>query len=609
MISIVYLRYSDLFDEKPTLAALKKKLRQFKLSSVVLDLSRINVLLGREVMLGRGRKSMQDLQGLLVENYIDDEILEGRLKPRFGSQMRDESPIFNRQQALTLIRLCALVCSEDAPLLAHGKTPEGYELGRCALMMNDHLVSAKEERSINEGTGLKRRKHLGLQLAPLLEFYNPPRINYAAVRAEAIFSEVLNSPEMQALVPRELKGLDIAKVFRDFTGLTIDQYKELNLGIISWLFGSDAQQVLKDSGSFIFRRERFINDTLIKPEDFARYLALDSVKLSELKDIFETNKTETDKTKLLPQWDHVILRNRPLLQVEEDSFACVDPCFTVEKLSAGIYWSIIDGLKGSDVGNLAFNAFGYLFEIYVNRILQQISPLDGPFIASPKYDNGDNAVDGIICRGNHLILMEYKASFIRVEAKYSGKIRTLEAELDKKFGAKKGVVQLVNHIGRMFPRKMKGDADHEFARRAKRGRIDELDRVLQNSHARVEKITPVLVVWDSYLRFPAIVELLNRRLKSLLKRKKVKNSIQVAPLAVIDIDTLERMRPNLIAGDFTLEQCLNARALRDPEYKHVLNNFLSEHFPQYGQREDPELESKFEMIMSRVKRNFFGGED
>lgn len=468
-------------------------------------------------------------------------------------------------------------------------------------MMNDHLVSVREERSISEGTSLKRRKHLGMQLAPLVDLYNPPKINYAAVRAEAIFSEILNSPDMQALVPRELKGLDIAKVFRDFTGLTIDQYKELNLGIISWLFGSAPQEVLRDSGSFIFRRERFINDTLIKPEDFARYLVLDSVKLSELKGIFEANKT-----KLLPQWDHVILRNRPLLQVEADAFACVDPCFVVEKLSAGIYWAIIDGLKGGDAGNLAFNAFGYLFEMYMNRILQQISPLDGPFIASPRYDNGDNAVDGSICRGSHLILMEYKASFIRVEARYSGKIRTLEAELDKKFGAKKGVVQLVNHIGRMFPRRLEGESDQDFARRAKRGRIDELDRILQNSHSRVEKITPVLVVWDSYLRFPAIVELLNRRLNSLLKRKKFKSSIRVAPLTVIDIDALETMRPNLVAGDFTLEQCINARVLRDPEYRHVLHNFLSEHFPQYGKREDPELDGKFEMIMNRVKRNFFG---
>lgn len=129
MFSIVYLRYSDLFDEKPTLAALKKKLRQFKLSNIVLDLSRINVLLGRERMLGGGRKGMQDLQGLLIANYIDDEILEGRLKPRFGTRMRDESPIFSRQQALTLIRLCSLVCSEDAPLLADGKMRGGTNLG------------------------------------------------------------------------------------------------------------------------------------------------------------------------------------------------------------------------------------------------------------------------------------------------------------------------------------------------------------------------------------------------------------------------------------------------------------------------------------------------
>lgn len=101
------------------------------------------------------------------------------------------------------------------------------------------------------------------------------------------------------------------------------------------------------------------------------------------------------------------------------------------------------------------------------------------------------------------------------------------------------------------------------------------------------------------------MELLDRRLTRLLKRERVRESVKVAPLTVIDIDALERMLPNLIAGDFTLEQCVNARALRDPDYKMILHQFLSAHFSQYGKVEDKELNSKFEEIMFRVKRNLF----
>lgn len=586
MIGITYLGYSDVCDQRVPLTTLKKKLRHFNLSNIVFTLSRMNVLLGRQRMLREGREAAQDLQYLLIANFIDDELLEGRLKPRFGQSKVDENPVFSRQQILNLLRLCVLVCSESASAITDGKTPEGYELGRCCLIMNDHLVSKKEEQAISEGSDLKRNKHIGLQLAPILELYNPPKVNQAAVRAEIIFSEILNSQEMQAIIQRELKGFDLAKAFLDATGLTIDKYKELILAIITLIYGRTSEELIADPSLLVFRRSQFINNTLITQEDFNRYLSLDSMKLPEAKDLFNEKRGN-----LRPNFDYVLFRTKPLLELKDDEFICVDPCFIAEKLSTGIYWTIIDSVKKKT----AFDAFGYLFEIYVNRMFKQISLLDGLFIPSPKYKTGENSFDGIIWRGNHLIVLEYKASFMRIEAKYSGKVRMFEKELDKKFGIQRGVVQLANHIEWLF---------HQQPSR--RGHIDGLDRVLQNSHSRVEKITPVLIVQEPLLRFSAIEEMLSRRLIRLLKKKKITKAVKVAPLAVIDIDTLEMMKPNLVAGDFTLEQCLNARAARDPNYKYIFHNFVNEYFPQYGKSEDVELDDKFEVIMNRAKQNFFG---
>lgn len=597
MLGSTYIAYSDLCDEKLPLATLKKRLRRFKLSNTIFTLSRINVLLGRQRMLGEGREAMQDLQGRLVANYIDDELLEDRLKPRFGALKRDERPLFLRQQMLNLIRHCALVCRESGSVIPDGKTNGGYELGRCCLIMNDNLLSKREERAISEGTSLKRRKHLGIQLAPLLELYNPPKIDQAVVRAEIIFSEILNSPEMKAIIGRELQGVDIAQAFLDATGLTIDKYKELILAIITWLYGHTLEELLEDNGLSVFHRSQLINNTLIDQKDFDRYLSLDSIKLTGLKARFSAKRA-----KLLPHFDYVLFRTWPLLELEDDNFICVDSCFAVEKLSAGIYWTIIDSLKGR-ARQKAFDAFGYLFEIYVNRIFRQISPLDGLFMSDTTYTTGEKAFDGIICRGNHLIVMEYKASFMKVEDKYSGKIRKFEKELDKKFGVdkeegtEKGVAQLANHIGRLYHKTVSA-----------RSHIEELDHVLQNSHSRVEKITPVLIVQEPILRLSIIEEMLNRRFLRLLARKNVSEGVRVAPLAVIDIGTLERMKPNLIAGDFTLEQCLNARAARDPGYKQIFHSFLSDNFSEYGKKEDVEISSKFKSIMNRAANNFFGGE-
>jgi hypothetical protein len=65
-------------------------------------------------MLREGKDNQIELQELLIRNYIDPELLEGRIKPRFGSG-RDERPIFLRQQILNLLRMCILLCREDAP--------------------------------------------------------------------------------------------------------------------------------------------------------------------------------------------------------------------------------------------------------------------------------------------------------------------------------------------------------------------------------------------------------------------------------------------------------------------------------------------------------------
>lgn len=594
MLGSTYIRYSDLCDQSLPLATLKKKLRQFKLSSVIFTLSRINVLLGRQRMLSEGREAMQELQGLLVSNFIDDDLLEGRLKPKFGHCKSDEHPIFLRQQILNLLRLCALVCQENAPVITDGKTSGGYEFGRCCLIMNDHLLSKKEERAINAGTSLKRRKHLGIQLAPLLELYNPPKMDQAVVRAETIFSEILNSQEMQPIVQRELKGFDLGQAFFDATGLTLDNYKELILTIVIWLYGHTSKELIDNPNLLMFSRSGLIKNTAIKAEDFNRYLSLDSLKLSEVTASF-SSKAAT----LLPHFDYVLFRSRPLLELEDDMFVCADPCFVVEKLSAGIYWTIVDSLKGKK-GGTALTAFGYLFEIYVNRILRQVSPSNGYFIASPKYKTGESSFDGIICRGKHLIVMEHKASFMKTVAKYSGKVKVFEEELDKKFGVdqkdgtEKGVAQLANHIEWLF---------HEQI--SNRGYIEELDQLLRNSHSKIEKITPVLIVQEPILRFPAIEEILSKRFVRLLKQKRITKAIHVAPLAIIDIDTLEKMKPNLMAGDFTLEQCLNARAAHDPHYRQVFHSFVADNFPGYGKREDSEMDDKFKAIMDRAKGRFF----
>jgi|SRR5215213_384136 len=591
----IYIRYSDLFDQPFSLATLKKELRQFKLSNVLFHVARMNVLLGRHRILRENREAMQDLQGQLIANYIDDQILEDKLKVKFGRFKMDEYAVFTRLQCLGLLRLIASESKESASITSEGKTPGGYSLGRCCLIMNDHLLSKKEEKAISEGTDLKRRKHLAIQLAPLLELYNPPAADRSVVRAEILFSELLKTKTMEAIRQRELRGFDISKAFLKATGIKLDTYRDFIVAIISWLYGHESAELIDKPNLFTFQRKQFIKNSKIKQRDFERYLSLDSITVPLLR-----GKFKTKQAKVLPHFDYVHFRRQPLIELDTGSFICADSCFAIEKLSSGIYWTIIDSLSGSDKQR-AFDAFGYLFELYVNQILQRSQTSDTLFLPAPKYVNGENSVDGIILHGNQLILIEYKASFLRIEAKYGGKMRAFEKELDKKFGVDrdkgtdKGVAQLAKHIERLFHRK----ANARF-------HISALDELLLASHTRVEKVTPLLIVQEPFLRFHIIEDLLNVRFRKLLQKKKVSNAVTVGPLAVLDIDTLEQMKANIAGGDFTLAQCLNARAHRDPEYKQFWPEFISDHFEQFGKRDDIELNAKFSEIMDRTRKRFFG---
>src|SRR2546427_1685381 len=601
MLGQVYFRYSDRFGTRPHSATLKKKLGEFKLSNLIFTLARINVLLGWQRLFGES-DDKKKLQGLLVANFIDDDILnaplqpllaneflKGQQSPQVGHLPADQVPIFSRQQTLNLLRLGMLLCDEQGPLLTDGKTAGGRELGMCCLMMNDHLLTVREEDAISKGTDVKRRKHIGMQLAPIIELYNPPSFEHALVRAEIIFSEILNSQTMQAHVQKELKGFDLSKAFLTATGISLDMYRDLTLSMISSLLGRSYDELVDNPSLFMFKRSEVLKESLVDQKDFDSYLSLDSMNLNEAKALF----CKTDK-KLLKQFDYVKFRSRPLIELEGEIIVCADLCFLIENLSSGIYWTIVDSLRGKDKDK-ALQAFGYLFEIYVNQLLQRISKSNGTFIPSPTYKTGELSFDGMICHGKHLIVMEHKGSFLEIEAKYSGKVRVFEKGLDKKFGAHEGVIQLAKHIGRLFRTPL-----------CDRDQIEELDRVLLNSHSKIEKITPVLIVRESFLRFSAIEEMLSRRFVRLLARQKVSRGVEIAPLAVLDIDTLEAMMPNLVAGDFTLQQCLNARALRDSGYRSMWYEFLIDHFPEFRKRKDEDLMTKFGEIMDRGKARLFG---
>lgn len=211
MLTGSYLTYSYLYNQKTHFQTLKKKLRQFKSSDILLHLARINTLFFYYANF-KSEREYWELQNILKENFISKEIQRDIVRKPMAKDMF----VFTRQQILFLMRLSILNCSDDALLLAEGGTDGGFELGVCSLIANDYLITKKEEKATELGSNSKREKHLGLQLSPLFEFYNPLDFQRGLVRSEIIFSEILKSDEYKEILNKnkKLKNFDVSQEFK-----------------------------------------------------------------------------------------------------------------------------------------------------------------------------------------------------------------------------------------------------------------------------------------------------------------------------------------------------------------------------------------------------------
>jgi len=580
------LRYSQL-KEKWSLPKLKQELRKFRLSSVIVALAQINTLIALKKV---NPEDFSNLTDYLIDNYIDPTL---RSHPVFIAAVKAGHPIFGRQQVLTLTRLCALECSEHGTLLADGHTAGGYALGNCYLALTDHFFTKLNEKAITSGSDSKRRRNLALQLAPQFELMIPPDLKRVMVRWEVMLSDVMSSSWFKGKVG----GFDLGAQFKSAVGLELEEYRDFIFSSILHYLTLNLTEVITRGHILKMHRAGYLRQSLIKEDDYDCYLSIDSIKLP---DVCHRLAQFADKLKLVPNVDFAVFRRWPLVELDTGYLFTWDPIFLVEKLGDGVRHTIRDSLALEADGKRASAAYGYLFEGYVDASLRRIYPRGGErLISFPRFSKSKaqnhEAFDGVVvCQGGHLIVMEYKGGFLSAQAKYSGKIKTFQKDIDLKFGVGSGagVRQLVTKIEKLF-----------HADRTQRDSIPELEQ-----YGQPETITPLLVVQETFLGLDFMTEILNSKFQRLLKTVKITKAVKIMPLQILDVDSLESMAPNLIAEDFRLEQVLNARAHMDPNLIANFSKLTKELFPSFATREHPEVEARFISITERIRHKFWGGD-
>lgn len=581
--SIVYELYSDLFETTPIpIARIEAALSVFNRNAALLRLSQINILLA----MGRLEGSSNKLQDTLCRVFFDDAIIE-RINDKYASKRNDSPTFFFRLLVLFMMRVCARACPTSEEANKIDSLEERYAFGWCCLWITDHLATEADQNAISDGSDESRRKALGPQIGVLLELGTPPNLRRAIARADIMFSEIARDRK----VIKESGGFELLTAFEKATGITIELYCDLVFFIIGWFYGHSIEQMFEDTSKFVIHFDTYFSNTTIGPEAINKFLDLTAVS-SHSFPVHLSNQKGADNR------DFSAIQSKPLLSLNNGAIACLDVDFLVEKLSTGVYWLIDERFTESDKGR-AKGAWGYLFQAHVNRIFNEIYPqtrsnmIAGAFTASPKYTTREEAFDAIhISPTNprHLFVFQYKSQLFKPERKFSAESELFELALDSTgFGQwqKGGLKQLVDNIELLWG---------QGPRKQLRPPFDSL--------SGYEKITPILIVQESFFRGDFLNWTLNNRFQALLASSSISAAITIEPLMVIDIESLELLKPYVLSGACTFSQAVNSLNAFDRERLASFRRHLSTYLDQFPKATDETVKRRFESIMARVKRHF-----
>jgi hypothetical protein len=571
---VLYTTWKEMFGESPTRKRVLELIRPLDKLHTSWLLSKLNLLL----MLNRFHESpgqTAKVQTWLVNMFVDDELF-GHLKEKFGPEKLEDRQPFHSLQILTLLKW-VLLESTDGGVRPDTDKSAAHSIGRALMMMNDLLASPESLRALRPSrpSKTKRRLALQLQLGSGFEVNNPPSIPTSIVRSETIFHDIF------AATPCKL---DIRGIFQSGSGLTLEDYVDHVLGLLTYYVTLDIDRLADDPGLACLRPETFFADS--EKSVVHRFWEMELASVAELEASLRSS------TGLKDQHDFIVFRRKPFMEVLENNAVPMHLGFVQEKLEAGLFWRIFNSLDTSKERDALFTHWGRLFEQYVSGVFVSALPNSGFVPFSTFADNGDEAFDGIVISEECMIAMEYKGGFLSAAAKYSENEAEFQADLDKKFGREKGagMEQLSRKICAIFASNARDQ------------------RVLREiSTAKIKFVIPVLVVQDAFVSSEVTVPYLVDVFGTLKRKKSIRRGVICTFPLVLDVSEVETIRPFLASGKLSLADCLMERIKIGTNgflsFRDFFRGYLSERGITFVR--DDETLARFTEIMNRISLRFF----
>lgn len=530
--------YPELRADFPTF---RRLLGQLSRTDTLLWCARLNVIVSNPLNSDHRAKQQYCLSTMCSPSEID----------RINAFMREhpghEIAAFFRGQLLDLMSWTALL-SQDLP--GDGSTFDDQDVRRifvqAALIAGDLWSRRIYEPNFSLEGGLEaaRRRALG-PVRSSLETTDPGvGPIQSLMRARALNGDILSA--RCAGFPDE---------FRCATGMSLEDYCDFLTLLIIHLLNRRPENV---SAGFDHAGGFHVDAVLRNAPELQSRLPLFMARHAHTADAMRSSLWRNCDLEHLTgdeRYDLRALRSRPILATPDGRAMVLDPVFLCDKATLGPLFAVVDhrrseGARSDDL----FQSFGEAFEDYGSAALRRAFPKPSEPLADRLEcdvrgrDNLGHEVqiaDACLNDVSELTLFEMKAVWLRDDRVAAQDHELYLEHLRTKYctsaeGHPKGVGQLARAIGKL-----------------------ETGDWTPNSQdfSRVQRIFPVLLVYDALLGAPVYPEFLAEEFRALLEPDTpdegpymCKGRFRVAPLTVMTIDDLEALEGSI--GAFSLVQLL-----------------------------------------------------
>ncbi len=322
-----YLTYSEIFDRPPTFEEVRAILRTLNRLHTVHLLSRINILL-RHAHSEPSRENVGWVQKFLAANFLNDLTLD-QLNKRFALVRLEDRPVFHHLQILNILRMAFLFCDGDENHRPDTNVELRYQLGTACLMMSDLLLTKQEEINITCGTTESRQSQMMAQLIAPWEVMNPPDAGHLLFRSCVLFRMLIREELVRQDIRQTCRGFDFEIEFERVAELPLGKWLSLVFAVWAYQMGRDKSELLDHPEFFVINRTSFIKESAVSQAEMDAFLATLSSSLEQLLSALNEPRPAD------PRFDLIPFRSKPMYQLTDGNFACVDTAFLLEKLQRG----------------------------------------------------------------------------------------------------------------------------------------------------------------------------------------------------------------------------------------------------------------------------------